>query len=367
MTEPKDKRLGGFDKLLIGCGLGCAALILIGVLGFTFATMWLVTPGKQSATEFVADQESVGAVRLHSLAADPGAQALITRVLERLQEANREQQREQLPPSLGWISDMQAQQADPSGFNMFFPKDMTVAFEAAGSGEGASSGQEVHYVAAFNPRVMVRMFKTMFGFIGRADNNEQMRSTHRGHPIYRLEDDVILAFVGSTVMVSDAEQVMERAIDRFETGQVAGAEPGGRFDFAITPAGDWDIEGALSNEAGLAAGFLEGITRPGPASLDFEGDVALPETERLHLGFGFDIVSADELAGQTVLECGDRQAAARWLEALERRYEDLRAEAEDRGLDYEITARVEGSRVLTELRLNGIEELLLDALTFAEE
>ena len=352
------KKLGGFDKVLIGCGLGCAAVILLVFLSFAFGTMWLFTPGRQSATDVIADEESLGAIRLHALAQDPGTQELITRVLERVQETNREQQREQLPPSLRWLSDMQSQQADPTGLNMLFPKDMTFAFEAAENGEG------LDWVAAFNPRLMVRLFKAMFGFIGRQEDSGQMRSTYQGHPIYRLEDEFFLAFASSTVLISNARRAVERALERIEAGDPALPRSSPGFDFTAVPEGDWDVEGALGHEAGLAASFLETVTR---LDADEDATAELPAAEDLQVGFGFDVVSADEAVGRTVLECGDRQTAAQWRDVLERRYQAMQTEARARGLDYEIETRVEGRQVVTEMRLRGIEDLLVGALTHAED
>ena len=346
MTETEHKRLGGFDKVLIGCGIGCAALILLAVLGLAFGSMWFFTPGEQVATDVIADDASLGVVRLHELADDPGTQQLLARVLQRINEAGREQQREQLPPSLRWISDMQTTQSSPAGVNMFIPKEMTIAYEQAGD------GSSVDFVVAANPRAMVRMFKTMLGMISRGDDGREVRSEYRGHPVYALEETAHLAFVRSTVLFASSRRALERAIDRVEAG---GSGAGSSDDdlSASVPAGEWDVEGAVGNEAGLAENMLLDLAPPAAPEAAEDAPSA---GEDLRLGFGLDIVSADEISGRAVLDCTDREAAERWRRVLEGRYRTLRDRAIERGLELELASRVEGARVITELRALGVED-----------
>ena len=363
VTEKTERKgLGGFDKVLIGCGIGCAAVILLAAMAATFATLWVFTPGEQVATDAIADEASLGVIRLHELADDPGTQELITRVLERIEAAGRQQRREQLPESLRWISDLQGQQVNPAGLNMLFPKEMTIAYEEA------ADGATFHYVVAVNPRTMVRVFKTMFDLISRSDDSPNLRADYQGHPAYQLEGDAHLAFVRSTVLFSDSRQALERAIDRLAASPVRRAA--GAFDFARSiPQGDWDVEGTIDNETGLVSGGLEAFVKAG-GDQEQTGDVAgslpgprLPPGDDLRLGFGIDVVSADEITGRFLLECGDRRLAERWLAVLEERYQAMIAESAASGLELEIDTRAVGGRVVTELRLRGIEQMVADAFT----
>ncbi len=361
MQETERRGLGGVDKLLIGCGIGCAGLILVAVLGVAFGTVWFFTPGEQVATEVIVDEASLGAVRLNELAEDPGTQELLTRVLQHIDQAGREQQREQLPPALRWLSDFQAQQSNTAGINMLIPKEMTVAFEEAEDGAG------VDFVVAANPRTMVRMFKTMIGFASRGDQSGNVRSDYRGHAAYALEDGAHLAFVRSTLMFASSRRALERAIDRIardpiETGDTAATDAGTSPASTSIPRGEWDVEGALGNRQGLVDGLLAELLASGDASQP--GDPP-PSGEDLQLGFGLDVVSGDEIAGQAQLECGDRRAAEQWLDSIEQRFQALRAEASERGLELELEARVDGDRVLAELQLTGVADLIAEA--FAPE
>ena len=353
MSEKTERKgLGGADKILIGCGLGCAAVCLFVVLLAALGTMWVFAPGEQVATDAIADEASLGVVRLHALADDPGTQELITHLLERIDSASRRQRREQLPESLRWISDLQGKQVNPAGLNLLFPKEMTIAFEEA------EDGETFHYVVAVNPRAMVRIFKTMFDLISRTDDNQHLRSDYRGHPAYRLEGDSHLAFVRSTVLFSDSRPALERAVDRLAAEPAR--SPAGAFDLAGSiPQGDWDAEGGIDNQTGLVGLWLEGFVKA-----DGDRELELPPAP-LRLGFGIDVVSADEIAGRSVLECGDRRLAERWLAVLEERYAAMTEESAASGLELEIDARTDGGRVVTQLRLRGVEQMVADA--FREE
>ena len=349
MTQTQRKGLSGLDKILIGCGIGCAALILVAVLGVAFGTMWFFTPGQQVTTDVIAGEDSLGVVRLYELAEDPGTQALISGVLERIDAAGREHQREQLPPSLRWISDMQAQQSNAASLNMLIPKEMTIVYEES------EDGSDVDFVAAANPRTMVRFFKTMIGWISRSEDGKA-RADYAGHEAYVMDPNAHLAFVESTVLFASSRHALERAIDRIETGTEAGAPPS--FELAATiPDGDWDVEGVADNQTGLIESLLLDVA---PDDETAEAPSVLAGGD-LRLGFGFDVVSAGEVVGRTVLECDDRQATERWRQILEERFQDLREEAAERGLEMEAITRADGRRVITELRLLGLEQALAEA------
>ncbi len=353
MTKKRRKGLSGLDKILIGCGVGCAGLILVAVLGAAFGGMWFFTPGQQIATDVIADDTSLGVVRLHELAEDPGTQELLTRLLEHINEADREHQRESLPPSLRWISDLQNQEADVSGLNMMIPKEMTVAFEPS------EDGSDPDFVVAANPRVMVRMFKTMLSLVSRSEGGTEIRSDYRGHAAYTLEDETHVAFASSTVLFASSRRALERAIDRVETGESnSGSKATGRGFSTQIPEGEWDIEGVLSNEEGLIAGLLADLK----SSDDELGhDLILGADDDLRLSFGFDVVSADEVTGRVVLECDDRQTAERWRSLLEQRYQERRDEAASRGLEIDLELHTEGHRMVSEWRLLGVEKLIARA------
>lgn len=339
---PPKKKLGGLEKVLLGCAVGCGVLIVAGLIAGGLGAFWFFTPGKQIATEKIVGAESVGVVRMNELATDAGTQALLTKVLTELNELNRQQQREALPEELRWLTRFQ-RSPRARDFNQFIPKEATLVLEPA-AGEG-----ETPFVAAVNFRTMVRPIKAMFAMIGRAEDREGAVTRHRGHEIYRLDDGdgdaPTFAFVGSTLLISNRKEALETAIDRIEGAVPAGAE---RLESAA-PEGTWDATGMLANDDGAVTEVLSSVVDD--PSLQVPG----ADGADLDLRFGLDVVSADEITARSVLDCGDPGRAAAWLAALEERFARLKERAADHGLTLDVDAVVRGRSVETEVRLTGLE------------
>ncbi len=340
-AKPAEKRgLTTPMKVLIGCGVGCGvvavAAVVAGVLGF----FWLISPGKQTPTDAIVGDDSLGAIRVEDLAEDPGARQLVTRVLTRMQEIDRRHQAEDLPPSLRWLQELQ-QSPSAQDIEMFIPREVTLTFERAAAGE------EPHIVVAFNLRGLVRLVQQVLALAARAEGpgGDPVKTVYRGHEIFILDpqEETVLAFVGGTLLFSDHPEAVKRAIDRIEAG--AGAA---HVRAVEAPAGDWDVAGSLDNEEGLLDDWLQEVAaEEGP-----------PPGEVRRLGFGFDLVSADEVAGTMILECADVASAVAWLPRLEAKYREMAEEAAGHGLTLTHHARAEGSRVLADLRLEGLEAAL---------
>ncbi len=346
MTETEKRGLGTFDKVLIGCGIGCGVLFLTVLFGGTFGTLWLFSTPEQAATDAIVGADSLAVVRLHELADDPGTQALLDKLLERLDEVNRQQQEENLPPSMRWLSDLQSQQRSTAkDMNPIIPREMTIVFERDPGDEDTP-----RFVVAANPRMMVRLFKTTLGLVGRLGDGEQISSEYRGHEVYHFGgDEGALAFVRGTVLFSDSRAVLETAIDRLET-PAAGPHLLGD---GVVPEGDWDLEGSLGSEPGFVEGFLDGWLALADGEPTPEEAVD-GEPEALRLGFGFDVATVDEVVGQAVLVCPDAASASRWAtrwsEGLEESVETLAGD----GLELGYEVATEGERVVVDLEIVGL-------------
>ncbi len=328
-NEPTPGGLSGIQKLLIGCSLGCGAVFVVLLLVVGGGAFWAYVPGKQVATEGIAGEESVGVVQMEDLAADPGAKALVNHVLKEIDEINRRNQERALPPKMRWLANLR-QSPSMRDVQMFIPRDATLAIEP-----GEES--DVDVVAALNFRVMVRPLKAAILFASRAD--EEVPETYRGYELVSLDDDDYLTFVGSTLLVASSRASLERALDRIEDGTVDQAKL-----VSMAPDGEWDAAGSLTNEDGSVARVLADVDVPEGA-----------EDEELRLGFGVDVVSADEIDAEIVLHCRDRERALLWLEALTAHFEKLKARAAEDGFELDYEAVAVGERVESSLRLSGVE------------
>ncbi len=344
--QKQKKRLGGGEKVLIGCAVGCGVLVVIGILAAAGGAYWFFSPGEQVATDAIASDDSLAVVRMDELADDPGAQALLTKILVDFDEANRKQQQEDLPESMRWISNLPRQSPSSRDLNMYIPKEVTVTLERS------EVGDSPNFVVAANLRTMVRPIKAFLALAGRGENDPHFHSQHRGHDVYRMEHNAVVGFVENTLLFSDADSAMEQAIDRIVDGGGAAAPVQPRRVKLATPEGDWDASGFLTNEDGLLAGLLR----------DLEPEMAPDAAEPLEFSFGIDLVSADEATGRTVLECADTQQALEWLMELDQRSEHLIEEAARHGLELDVDSRIQGRQVLSELRLTGIEAAIDEAI-----
>lgn len=333
MTEaaPK-KKLGGLEKVLIGCAVGCGVLIVGALVAGGLGFFWVYSPGEQIATDRIVGDGVAGVVKLSEVADDPGVQALLTKVLRTVNEVNRRQQEDTLPESMRWLARLQRQ---PSGRDLrnLIPKEATIVFEPAAAGEDAP------FVVAVNPRAMVRAFKAMLDLASRADENEEIRAEHRGHRIYLMgknDDDGALAFVAGTVLFSNSRAALERAIDRIEDGPATAADVGQRLGRDL-PEGDWDAVGVLGNQGGLVSDLLgdrEALEAPA-------GD---------ELRFGIDVVSADEIR-LTAVAAGSPDLRP----LVEERLAEIERQAAEWGIAVESQVVDRGGELVTELRFTGIE------------
>lgn len=345
-TSPTRKRFGPFEKVLIGCGVGCGVLILAAVIAGGFGAFWVLTPGEQIATERIVGGDSLGVVRMNELATDPGTQELLTRLGKAMTDFNRRQQEAVLPDEMKWLSRFQ-RDASARDFNRFIPKEATLAFEPDGDGDGAPD-----LVFAANFRTMVRPIKAMISLMARGEGAEGFHTEYRGYDVYLFPiehgETVPVTFVASTLIVASSRAGLEAAVDRVVD------ETGGDMERLIreVPGGDWDAVGMIPGvEEG--ASDLIGDLAPEP-----EAEPPAREVSALDLGFGLDVVSADEISGEAVFDAGDAERARAWHEKLQRGFEGLEGRAAELGMSLDVRSEVQGGSVLAHLRLTGIEEAM---------
>ena len=308
-------------KAALGCAIGCGVLVLLAFVGAGVAGWWVVSPGKQRSTLAVASPEAAGRFQVGDLGADPGVTAL-------LDHAIRESQRQHqagLPPWMRHLQQAGAAGASPStGLRMLLPRQATFSIEQApGGGEPA-------VVAAFNPRGLTRLFRSMMP-------DEAVAGTHREREIVRFAGDSWASFVDGTVLVSSEEAALRGAIDRLLDGD--GAPPAPAPDLGA-PARGWDLAGAVDDRGDMLAQVVYGEQRETPG------------LERALLGI--DVTSRDLAAGRVVVECRDRDAQAVALQALEARAAGFAAELAPMGLELRSAVRSEGDRAVLDWEVHGL-------------
>ena len=99
-------------KILIGCGIGCLGLLVLGVGGCISFTVWLNRPGELLEPERLVDRGTSGFVELTLRSEDPGTARMFVRLLEASQRVNR-RALDHLGPGLSnWILQMQQRRSE---------------------------------------------------------------------------------------------------------------------------------------------------------------------------------------------------------------------------------------------------------------
>ena len=311
----------GWLKAALGCAIGCGVLCLLLFVAAGVAGWWIVSPGKQRSTLAVASPAAAGTFQVGDLGADPGVTALLDHAIR---ESQRQGQ-QGLPPWMRQLQQAGAAGTSPStGLRMLLPRQATFAIE---EGEG---GGDPALVAAFNPRGLTRLFRTLMP-------DDAVSGTHRAHELVRFASDSWAALVDGTVLVASGEEALRGAIDRLLDGDGAPAAPAPDLG---TPVRGWDLSGAVDDRGDMLAELLYGETRETPGF------------ERALLGV--DVASRDLAAGRVVVECADRDAQAVALQALEARAAGFATQLAEAGLELRAAVRGEGERAVLDWEVHGL-------------
>ena len=106
MNEPppiayeRSKRLSTGQKVLIGCGIGCGTIIILGIIIFSLAAWWVFSPGDQVATNRILHSDSMGVVRMENVTENQGAMEFLSHALQEAQRISQDRSSGQLPPFL---------------------------------------------------------------------------------------------------------------------------------------------------------------------------------------------------------------------------------------------------------------------------
>lgn len=358
---------GGFPlwgKVLLGCGLVVlVVMVVVGGLAF-WAVKRLVQPGKPVEAIAVVREDSVGWVRIESMADDQGMSGLTQRMFLVLQRIGQQEQREELPEWMrGWYDLSQAQQANNPALKWMMPREMTLAFDPRGEdppeGEEGDEDEEsedevetLRLTASLNLGFLARMF----GWIGSLDDKATNREEIQGHQAI-VDSDSVMIFLDGTLLITENREEMERLLTRIET-----QEAGGRLDtdpaYAALADGAWDVFGRLDNRDGDFTNPLwdlaEGLGMD-PAIVSWTTD---------ELTFRFDVVTAETLEAELTVDTIGEEAAEEWLTEIDKYRDKLEAE----GVRFELDRRAEGPRVFVTWRIDGLAQWLGQKLvTMIEE
>jgi hypothetical protein len=141
--KPKKKR-SGLQKVLIGCGIGCGAIVVLILIGVGVLGWWFISTGEQVATGRILAADSIGAIRLENVAENKDAMDLASSAIKEIQQRNNQKSSGQIPPFFESLRNYSQSNQDLTPvLKMFFPKEATVSITSDESGE-------IRYVVAAN-------------------------------------------------------------------------------------------------------------------------------------------------------------------------------------------------------------------------
>lgn|GEM_PF-4371620 len=338
---------GGFPlwaKVLLGCGVVALALGAV-LCGLAFwGLQRLIRPAPPVEPQYVVGPEALGWVRVESMADDPGMREMAQSLLLTLQRVGHQQQRKELPEWLrGWADLSQAQQGRNPFLHWLLPHGMTLAFEPGLNEEGA---EILHPLGVLNLGMIARIV----GWVSGLDDTGEMVET-RGYRVIEGKDHV-LALRGGSIWIARDLASWERLLDRVEAGQ-ASEDP----RLTALSEGSWDLSFYLDNRR---RHFEQAMTETFGGLGGASGEAAGTVDEAF---FRADVVSAEILEAELVLEAVSEEAARVWERALEQHRTANEAEL----VRFELAQQIEGRRLRATWKLEGVAQWLGDRLMEALE
>ena len=377
----------GCDKLLIGCGLGCGILVLTFGVFAVVAGLWATRPGTQHETTAVVSPEGVAVMKLRDIGEDPGTQEFLTNFLRTMNEASREAQRQDMPENLRWIVDMQGSNDSPAGFNMFLPKDATIAIEPRDEAELAAienptEKDELAVVAAVNFRSFVRPIRSLITWAIEQEATTEIRH-HGDHKLLPMGPEGWSTFVDGTFVLSNSYAALVGSLDRLDRGDLERTWSG------EVPQGDWDFFGVVETGTGAMDVVFEKVRQKNERAArraareateaarevtdgaaiaedaaieitelpEISGHVVLaPPVEPRQFAFGVDLKSADALDSELLYTFDSEADAESYAAYLGEEMEQVRLRGEAEGLVVSTSVIQDATHVTATLAVTGLED-----------
>jgi hypothetical protein len=334
-------------QALIGCGIGCGAIVVIGVALFAGLAYWVTRPGELIEPERLLAEDTTGYVAWTLRLEDPGTAGFVTALVERAQELRRQRNRA-LPEPLGTI--LGAVDRNPDGqMRQLFPLTVLWTSSPAQAGAGDLRLLSVSLPAGGNRLVMLDW---ILGLI--LSRNPDAVHDHAGERIYHLQGDrggnVTFFLRGSDLFFVTDVETARRAIDR-----LAGPSPHERAPTALdrlyaqAPA-EAALRGALSNGQGeLERLWRDLVTASGEGA-------AWNEVAGLVVSGGLEPDGAFD--GVLELIGADADWAAERSEPV---VAAIRAWLDEAPLEIESSSEVTGERVRIAVRVSDLARVLQHA------
>jgi hypothetical protein len=236
-------------RVLIGCGIGCLGVVIIGMascFGFMF---WMNQPGELIEPELLMGSETTAHVEWTLRLEDPGTQEFVERLLARSQQESASDL-EGVPPVVrSWIMRIQEHQNEKE-LHEIFP--VAVAWTAH---PGQDPDDDLHLFTVSIEKLGNKLvFADWMMGLTLPRSEEVGVVHHQGEKIYNLDlnrrGSVALFIRKNNIFFATDVETAKSAVERLTLADLSGRSGGNVGTMLAGLAGDGQLRGALTNEHG---------------------------------------------------------------------------------------------------------------------
>jgi hypothetical protein len=336
-------------RILIGCGIGCLGLVIIGMascFGFMF---WMNQPGELIEPELLLGSETTAHVEWTLRLEDPGTEEFVQRLLE-LSQQESASDLEGVPPVVrSWITRIQDHQNEKELHEMF---PIAVAWTAH---PGRVPEEDLNLFTVSIEKLGNKLvFADWMMSLTLPRSNEVGVIDHQGEKIYELDGNrgngVALFIRRNNIFFASDVDTAERAVERLALADRADRSGGSVGTMLAGLSGAGPLRGALTNEHGELNRLWRSLSGESDPGAEFWSNVL---AATISGGFGED----GGFECRFEFRCADPDWASANADALGRMVGELLRRGEPRA-----RASVAGERVIVDLEMQELPELLEEFL-----
>jgi hypothetical protein len=235
-------------RVLIGCGIGCLAILVLGIGSCIGFVVWLRQPGELLQPDRLVGADTAGQVAWTLRLEDSGTEEFVRNFFDSMQRL-QERSRAELPSALNqWLSSMERRRNEQKMRELF-------PLVAAWTVRPARDGGDLHLFTLSMMRAGNRLVLTdwLLG-LTLSFAPEIERVSHAGERIYRLPLDhgrSLTFFIrGNDLFFASDLDTACQAVDRLSSPAASAPAPEELNRLLAQVPADTPLRGAVSNEGG---------------------------------------------------------------------------------------------------------------------
>ncbi len=351
-TNRPASKMSTQKKTLIGCGIGCAAIIGLFFIIIGFGGWWLFSQEDQVPTDRILNTASSGAFRLEDLSENQEVLQLVSDVSRAARNNNRKQV-PKLPEYLEGLKNYFEGQEDPARFiELIAPKEATLSLSSDEAGN-------IDFIVAANFGKGTRIVKLFLNSLFESNDELKNKKISTGHgDLFLFEGDgdwnserteqIAVGFYEGTFILGNDPESAISALDRL-------SEEGSSGELNETLSESFYRAGS---EGALAYGVFDGsqlkVLNHGTGTFSEELGSGMKKAE----------ISLDKLSGEKGIvnlhmDWNSIEFAAKANEEIEKLKTEWVRKAEQEGFNMEIINSLNDEQLDIQFRVNDLKDSLI--------